>query len=161
MNRDEREELRALLWRRPLSEEERGRLEAWLAAHPEEREDWELEQGLTLALGRLREQEVPSNLAARVWAAIEGEESRQRPRPWAEGLGWLRGVWIRWALAGAAAVLVGITWWQGSRAPEVLRPEVVQVLSELGPPEALADFEVVSRLFAGPTPDVELLSLLQ
>jgi hypothetical protein len=161
MNRDEREELRALLWRRPLSEEEKARLQAWVAAHPEEREDWELEQGLTLALSRLREQEVPSNLAARVWAAIEGEESHERGWRWAEGLGWLRGVWIRWAVAGAAAVLVGVTWWQGAQAPEVLRPEVVQVLSELAPPEALAEFEVVSRLFAGPTPDVELLSLLQ
>jgi|GEM_PF-385162 hypothetical protein len=161
MNKRELEELRAALWQRPLRPEEEARLQSWLAGHPEEREDWDLERSLTHALGRLRQVEVPSNLAARVWSAIEREEAAPKRWRWAHRFSWVRAVWIRWAVAGAAALIVVMVWWQGWQAPKVLEPEAVQVWAELLSPEPLAEFDIVARLPVGPAPDVELLSLLQ
>lgn len=161
MNRRELEELRAALWRGPLNPDEEARLEAWLATRPGEREDWDLERSLTHALGRLRRLEVPSNLAARVWSDIEREDAARKSWRWANRLVWARGSWVRWALAGATALMVLMVWWQPWQGPRMLEPEVVRVWGELISPEPLAEFDIVARLPVGPAPDVELLTLLQ
>jgi anti-sigma factor RsiW len=75
--------------RRGLTVEEQGRLEAWLAAHPEERAHWQEETRLTALLLRLPPAPMSSNFTARVRHEIE--RAARRPTP----AGFLR--WRVWA----------------------------------------------------------------
>jgi len=162
MKRDDLDRLRAELWRRPLNAEEAAQLEAWLRPHPEAREDWALEQALTRALQSLPEREPPPSLHARVWAELDRDTAAAGPVRWREILGALRTAWVRWAIAGGVALLLGILSWQPFTPPNPPAPEVVRVWNDwAAPPEVWADFDVVARLPAGPGPDLELLTLLE
>src|SRR5437867_3577229 len=75
--------LREIAWRRPLTGTEQAELRAWLAAHPEARDEWELELALSRVVKKLPDAAVPSNFTARVLAEAQrrdAEEARGRSR---------------------------------------------------------------------------------
>src|SRR5512140_3011737 len=94
---------RELSWRRKLSSDEAAELRAWLATHPEARDDCEAEAGLSEALDRLPNVPLASNFTARVLQAVEREAGAPRPRahPDWQQPGW----WMKWLPRTAFAVV--------------------------------------------------------
>lgn len=155
--------LRETGWRRELTVAETAELRAWLAAHPEARPDWELDEQLTRALRGLRDAPLASNFTARVLQAVESE----RPAP---GHAWWRSGWqpARWAprlALVAVALAVGLfTYHQYEVAA---RQALGQKLAAFGAvksvpsPEVLQDFDAIRRLGQTPPADVALLKVLE
>ena len=108
--------LRELSWRRKLTAAEAAELQAWLAAHPEARADWEAEAGLNEALGRLPDAPVPSNFTARVLQAVEREAAAElrRRRTWQV---WLRWRWLPKAAVAAVVLGAGLVSYQQVKPP--------------------------------------------
>jgi anti-sigma factor RsiW len=164
------QELRELAWRRPLKAAEQARLEEWLARHPEVRADWEADAALNAALSKLLEKPAPSNLAARVLAAIDRQEVSTpagRRRNWLASLSWLPRVAVVAVLVGG-----GGFWYQQQRATRqaeaLARLEQAGALAKLATAteasalpsvEALENFEVILRIHPAPLADTELLSM--
>ena len=152
--------IRELAWRRNLSPEQEAELRAWLAAHPEAHDEWETDSAVTDGLTRLPDAPVPSNFTARVLQAVEAEAgARQRTAgaAWREGAWWRK--WLpRAAAAGviAGAVLLGVRHHQRA---EYARSVVM--LSNIGGPGILENFDAIHALDRGPAPDVDLLKALQ
>ena len=166
MKNDQNDQWREWIWRRELPPAQRERLRAWLKAHPEARPDWQLEAGLTEALGRLPDVPVPSNFTALVLQAVECDTAAGRHH----GLTWF--VWSRrprWLpRIGFAAILVGaglISYHYEVQA--VQRAAMAQsavtvsgVAAALPGPKILKDFEAIRALGQTP-PDVDLLRLFK
>ncbi len=145
--------------RRRLTAGERDEWEAWLAAHPEERAEWEVEMRLSRVLGSLLASPVPSNFTHRVLAAVERETARQARPPARRSR--LAAWWRRWQWAAgtAAALLVGAWFvrmeqqWQSRR--EVVRSvQALAAASDLPSVEMLQDFDAIYNLPGGPVPSV-------
>src|SRR3974390_2327092 len=66
---------RELSWRRKLSPAEAEEVRAWLAAHPEAQEDWDVETGLSEALDRLPNMPVATNFTVQVLRAVERKDN--------------------------------------------------------------------------------------
>ena len=153
-------------WRRRLTASERAQLDAWLAANPAARLDWEADAALTRELQRLPDTPLASNFTAQVMQAVE-RESRSTARRisfFEHIVQWFRrpASKLAWAVLLIAAGLFGF---QQHRAS--VRNEVAQGLSVLASMAALSDptvfenFETIRRLGqAAPTDDEELLAVL-
>jgi hypothetical protein len=158
-----------LSWRRKLTEAEDAELRAWMAAHPELQNDWELESSLTEGLGHLPEVPVGSNFTARVLGQLAKEQvgARRRGRSWIARLmevGWL-------PQTAAAAILLGIGlggyhFQQVRQERAHRREQVARSMAELSrvrapSTKALQDFDAILALSASPSADEKLLTLLQ
>ena len=160
------ERLRATGWRRELTEAEAAEIRAWLNAHPEARQDWELEEELNLALRKLEDASVASNFTARVLKAVEREAAPGAPQ---RGFAWP--VWWRslgWLPKAAVAVLVlGLSGLSVERYQAATRHRLARDVAALGgvkplpSPEVLQDFDAIRRLGRSPAPDVVLLGLMK
>jgi anti-sigma factor RsiW len=156
-------------WRHKLTPAEEASAREWLAQHPESRPDWDLEDRLSQALGKLPDAPVPSNFTARVLQAVE-RESATAPPPSASPMSWfLRNVLPR---AAVAAVILGaglFTYHEhvdraqkaANRAEWVRGVKVVAGVSSLPGPEILQDFDTIRRMSATPGPDPELIALMK
>lgn len=165
MNNAMFEELLALRHKRPLTLEERARLDGWLAAHPADKVRWTEETALSAALRRLPPPPVPSNFMARVWQDIEADDRRTAPAQ--TGAGWR--AWLRWPslaqqFALAVVLLAAVMIVQGRRArspAQVARSiEQVTTFAQLPNVALLRDFEAISRLNQSGA-DVELLAAFE
>ena len=151
-------ELRELLWRRPLSEAEQLRVRDC----PEIRAELELEARLNAALDQLPAAPVPSNFTARVLQAVDLEDSRTITRNWR----WALPRWIPRLAVTAAVVAVSAISWQHH---EVVRQRValarsVAAMAEssaLPGVEALKNYDVIQRMGEAQRPDDTLLALMQ
>ncbi len=168
MNDVRNEELVRLSFRRELTPEEESRLEAFFAANPQARAQWEEDHALGRAVQSLPDVPVSSNFTARVLTALDLEEARERrERPTKSRL---RAFFPR--LGWAAVATLVITFFVHNRN-EVKREQVVKVLWEAAhvsselkgisePDAVLQDFEVINRLVSTSAPsDDELLIALQ
>ena len=153
--------LRELSWRRPLTESEQAELRAWLAAHPEAQDGWEVDTNLSAMLQQLPDATVPSNFTARVLQAVEQETAAAARRPGFQRAGRWRGFLAR---TTAAVVVIGLGLFAYHRyeayglATDV---GIVAAVPEVPKLEVLEDFEAIRRLASAPQPDEELLALLQ
>lgn len=163
MNNAMFEELLALRHKRPLTPDERARLDGWLADHPADRALWLEEAALSTALRHLPQPPVPSNFMARVWQDIEAAERKAMTAE----TGW-RG-WFRWPslaqqFALAVLLLAAVMVFQGRRArsPVQVARSIEQVATFARVPsvEFLKDFEAISRLNQAAA-DVELLAAFE
>ena len=165
MNQDPLEQLSEILSRRPLSPPEQAQLDAWLAAHPEARVDWEADAALSAALARLPEKPAPSNLTARVLAEIEREDlatagARKTKTNWV-GLG----SWGWVTRTAVVVVLLGLGGWGYYRHQRVEDARnlaaAARTVSPL-PPELLEKFDLISSLPPPfPGADMELLAVMK
>ena len=150
-------------WRHRLSDAEIASVRAWLAQHPESRADWELEAGLSVALGKLPDVPVPSNFTARVLQAVERETAvAQRP---VRGFRWFwRSLVPRMALVAVVLGVGGLAYHQRatSRRVALVRDvKVVAGVASLPSPEILQDFDTIRRMSSTPGPDPELIALMK
>jgi len=157
--------LRELNWRRKLTPAEEAQLQAWLSENPESLADWENELALSEALGRIPDAPLPNNFTSQVLRAAELEiASEERVR----GTGiTLRRFWLRWVpgMAGVALVLgVGLISYhqiQESHRIQLVRSVSTLEAASLPGPQVLEDFDAIHAMSKPPTPDEELLRLLQ
>lgn len=175
MNQSEYSELKEKSWRSKLTASEQAELRTWLAEHPEQAEDWQLEANLTQAIQRLPDAPAPSNFTARVLRAVEHEALAQtRPHV----LVWK---WLFHSLVprtAVAAVLLGVALFtyneqhtasvrRKQQAELERRAELVQGVKavadvpSLPTPEILQDFDTIRKMGATPGPDPELIALLK
>ncbi len=155
--------LRETGWRRDLSGAETAELRAWLAAHPEARPDWELEEQVTRSLRGLRAVPVASNFTARVLQTVETQRdvpARAAGRRWWRPLVWApRFAWLAVALAAGL-----FTYHQHEAAQRHALGEKIAAVSNVKTvpsPEILQDFDAIRRLGQAPPADVALLKVLE
>jgi anti-sigma factor RsiW len=165
-------EVRTILekaWQRAPTPSELAALEAWLAAHPEARSEWQVELALSEALRRMEDVPVSSNFTHRVRQAIDQPTPRPSPSPFAPRLP----SWLRWLPRFAVGMLVVGMGWIGYRhheasersemagsVQEVSRLASMPVSAKLEPVEVWQDFDAI-RGMNTTGPDTELLALLQ
>lgn len=158
---------REAAWRGGLTPEQAQQLESWLAAHPDERGQWEEEVALTRLLARLPAATAPSNLTARVLDEIDRCAPEPQSAVGSSVLGWLRKVgWVP-RLAGVAVLVMagylGHHQYQSSQRAELARnvADVSELASVVPSVEVLMDFASIRNLESAAVPDNELLALLQ
>jgi anti-sigma factor RsiW len=167
MNESEYQALMEASWRRPLTEDEQGRLDAWLLAHPEAHNDWETESTLNRLLEQLPDAPVASNFTALVMRALEREPAAvvrseaflDRVKRWF----WRPAPRVAWALVIAVLLGFGYHQHQTNVRDEVARGlSVLANVATLSDPVVLQDFEAIQRLAqSAPDDDDELYALLQ
>jgi anti-sigma factor RsiW len=157
--------LREIHWQRKLTSSEAAELQAWLAAHPEARAEWDMEVKLNHALGRLPDVPLASNFTARVLQAVERDAAvavrRQRgPWPWSWRLHWLPRIALAAVVLGAGFV--------SYREFESLKfsrygqsVAAVSNVSSLPGPDVLRDFDAIRALNRTPAADEDLLAALK
>ena len=152
--------------RRKLTLTEESQLQAYFAAHPEERSAWEEEVALNQLLRQLPDAPVSTNFTAQVLSLVENERNRPasaRPAawwPWASPLPWARGT----ALASVALVIGLFSYhqYQLSYREEVVRSAATLSTFASLPMDLLENFEAIERLSQVPQKVyVELLAALQ
>src|ERR1041385_6395369 len=77
--------LREAAWRRPLTPDEKARLQSYLLVHAEAQHDWDQETALNQVLLTLLDAPLSSNFTARVVQAVDLDElqaARQRSAGW-------------------------------------------------------------------------------
>ena len=157
--------LRELSWRRKLTDAEEAELRAWLKAHPEAQADWEAEAGLNAALGGLPDMPVPSNFTARVLQAVERDAAGELRQGEPKLRFWRRLRWLpkaAFAVVILAAGLVSYHQFQAARFAEYAHSvAAVSDVSSLPSPEILQDFDAIRASNPSPTPDEQLLAVLQ
>lgn len=163
------EQMRELSWRPTLTAAQQSQLDAWLAAHPEARADWEAEAGLNEALGRLPDVPVASNFTARVLQEVEREMLAEERRNRAGRGFW--GGWTRWLpRAATVAAVLGLGLLSYNQVQVNKRARLAQSLAAVSTvgtipsPEILRDYdaiEALSQASATPAADEELLKLMQ
>ncbi|HMJ91112.1 MAG TPA: hypothetical protein VK530_14915 [Candidatus Acidoferrum sp.] len=159
MNNPIHDELIRLSLKRELNNEDRARIDAALAAHPELREQWETDAALGRMLRQLPDAPISSNFNSRVMEAIELEEretqrATNRPR-WRA---WLRRVQPRMSWALALALVSALSAYQyrvqqGTKArAQVEQAQFVHEIRNLSQdmvslpgPEVFKDFEVINQ----------------
>lgn len=143
-----------------LSPAEREALRAHLAAHPEERADWEAELALSRALRDLPDVPVASNFNARVLAQLSVPERRARRFTLPDWL--LRPAW---SLRLGLAMCLVLTGWLGFHQVQTRQvASTLATVSQVSPvpsPEILQDFEAIRLMTPTPGADDELLAILQ
>jgi anti-sigma factor RsiW len=163
------ERFREISWRRALTDAEHAELQAWLSAHPEFRAEWKAEMALSMSLTRLSEPAVPSNFTARVLQAVEREalvEARlQGTAGWWQVLA-RKARWVTGAAFAAIALLIGIGIHgrQVEKQHELALANSVIIISKvpvLPNAEVLANFETIRAMNQAPSPDDQLLALLE
>jgi hypothetical protein len=152
------DQVRELLWRRPLKDAER----AEAAKLPEWRAELEVETQLTEALEHLPLVQVSSNFTARVLQAIDREEARPQRRAWQ--LPWLR--WLpRMAVPVVLAAFAVVSWQHHEmnqhRTAIAQSVALVAGTSALPGVEALNNYEVIQRMSQSQHADETLLALMQ
>ena len=152
------DELRELLWRRPLSEAERLRA----GDRPETRTECELEARLNAALAKLPVAQVPSHFTARVQQAIDLDEYRQAATGWR----WSLPRWVPRLAVTAAVVVVSAFSWQHHEVVQqrvALARSVAAVAESSALPgvEALKNYDAIQRMGGAQRPDDKLLALMQ
>ena len=161
MNDVRKDELIRLGMQRELTPEEESRLEAWLAAHPETRAQWEEERALSRALRSLPDVPVSSNFTARVWQAVDLGEARETRR--AHSKSWRHLLLLRWRWGVAAALLISLGLFELRTAKRAQFDKQLRMVSSdlarLPGPEVLEDFDAIARLQeVSVTSDEELLA---
>ena len=107
MNNPVHDELIRLSLKRELTEDDRARIEAALAAHPELREQWEADAALGRALRTLPDAPLSSNFTSRVLDEIDlNDRDLARAAARSSWRGWLRRIQPRVSWAFALAVVV-------------------------------------------------------
>lgn len=138
MKEHEYNELLEASWQRPLTVAEEARIEEYLVAHPEHRDDWEQENALNQMLGDLPDAPLSSNFTARVMQATELEDARSnRKLTWFSRLKLPR---LAWVPVIAALGFFAVQWSKNNVEARV------QVMVEALPPDAevvLADFDAI------------------
>ena len=155
--------LREKAWRHRLSDAEIASVRAWLAQHPELRADWELEAGLSDALGRLPDVSVPSNFTARVLQAVERDTAVTRPALRRFDWFW-RSLVPRLAVVAIMLGVGGLAYHQQAtsrRAALVRDVKVVAGVASLPSPDILLNFDTISRISSTPGPDRELIEAMK
>ena len=157
-------------WRRPLTPEEKARLQDYLAAHPEAQTEWEEEAALNFHLERLADAPLSSNFTARLLQAVELEQAReQRPRSFslpAWSRRWLTGYLPKAASAMLLLVFlaVGLQQYRVYNRKQVAESveKLYSITAVFPKPEVFQDFEVIHQLGqVQPVDDAELLAALQ
>jgi len=156
MNADqERESLRELASKRPLTGPEQARLRQLLHHQPEARADWSEELALTEALHRLPEVPVSSNFTARVLRAAELEAGTPAPTPalWPAKLRFAR--WLPYA--ATLALVVATVWFirLERRAAQEAQYALDAAEIQLGRAKLARDAATLHSL--APVPSIELL----
>jgi hypothetical protein len=146
MNESLFDKLVEISWRRRLTPEEEGQLQAWLAAHPADAERWELETSLNGALDRLEPVVPPSNFTSQVLQLVERDQraseraQAESPRRW-----WMiPRLRLGWSLATAVIILVGYQQIHQNSRRMVTRG-VQSFSAALASPEVLEDFETIQK----------------
>jgi hypothetical protein len=160
------ERLREAAWRRKLTAAEIQQVQSWMAEHPQESKDWDLELELTEAIAHLPDVPVPSNFTSLVLGQVERDQSTNVRESggwysrWHVRLRWLPRVAV--ASVVLAAGLLSYQHVQDSKRrhqAESVR-EIVSYTAVPGP-EILQDYEAIQAMSQSPAPDVELLKALQ
>jgi hypothetical protein len=166
MNESDYQALVEASWRRPLTADEQAQLDGWLAAHPLQQADWEVEHRLNSLLANLPDAPVASNFTAQVLQALDRAEATERRQPsvW-ERLGrWFRRPAPRmaWALLLVGALWLGYDRYRdGERGDMAKGLSVMATVATLSDPAVLQDFEAIQRLGqAAPGDDEELYAVL-
>ncbi len=169
MNDPVYQELREFSWRRELTAAEEARLQAWLAAHPEAKSDWEAEAGLNRLLGELAAPAVSSNFTSLVLqaagrdGAAAARASQSRARGW-----WLWPSWV--ARAAVASVVLGLAlgvfshhhYVQSNRLAMARSVTEVYPIVEASNPEVIENFDAIAWMGdLQPRGDTELLALME
>jgi len=156
--------LRESAWRRKLTEAEAAELRAWLAAHPEAREDWEAESALNAALTLLPAASVPSNFTARIMQAVDREtaSSPEGVRTWR----WNWQLVLPRVAAAMAVMVVGVLALHQytihhQRIALVKTVALVTSGQPVPSTEALENFAAIRRMSQPQHADDELLALLK
>jgi anti-sigma factor RsiW len=176
MNNPVHDELIRLSLKRELTEEDRARVDAALAAHPELREQWENDAVLGRMLRQLPDAPVSSNFTARVLDAIDLDARRdaraQRKPGWRDHLRALQPR-LGWGVGLAALIAFGTHQYRmqqaGRAQAEIEQAQLVydirnlsQDFAALPGPEVFRDFEAINQfrqVSAGN--DDELLKVLR
>jgi len=165
MTEPDDKQMRETAWRRQLTPAETVELEAFLATHPDNREDWDLELELNRALEQLpAAPPVASNFTSLVMQEVERERRNKARRSiwprWLTGLGWMP--------RAVAAMLVGGvtcgTYLQyQARARAEMAGDVAQVTEIMSAtdPVVMANYDAIQRMGGDRQPqvDAELLVL--
>lgn len=153
---------------RAVSPEEQARRAAWLAAHPESRQELAEEEALNKWLDALPNAPLSSNFTAQVLAAV-AQEQRTADRAKAAAPWWTPLV-VRWrravpafAMVLAVVVFVSLQWRQSAEQTAVAHSMVVVSSAAAVPSvDVLKDFDAINRLGqVAPAADLELLTALQ
>jgi hypothetical protein len=150
-----------LSWRRKLSSSEEAELAALLAKQPEVQLDWEVEAALNAGLKQLPDAPVPSNFTALVLQAVE-RESRASINAQSKLLIWR--LLPRLGFAVLAGTVGFVAYQQTIAARQAGYAQSVEAVSDISPalnPEILKDFETIRAMNRMPSPDEQLLNLLQ
>lgn len=177
MKNSVQDELIRISLKRELGDDDRARIEAALAAHPELRGQWEFDAALGRLLRQLPDVPVSSNFTARVLDTIELDERRsarstRKPKRWAL---WLRSVQpkLTWGAAFALLIAAGTHQYrvqQSTRAQtQIEQAQLVheirslsQDLASLPGPEVFRDFDAINQFRqVGTGSDDELLRVLR
>jgi anti-sigma factor RsiW len=161
-------QLRDLSWRRELTPAEHARLQAWLAAHPEAKEDWEAEASLNHLLQELPQAPpVSSNFTALVLQAVERDSAATacaRQSCWRV---WWQSWWPRTAVATTVLAL-GIGVFLHQRQVEQDRFAMARSVTDVYPvveasnPDVMENFDAIAWLGdLQPKGDSELLALME
>lgn len=152
--------LRETAWRRRLTAAEESELAAWLEAHPEAREEWQLDLALTARLATLPDAPVASNFTARVLQSVGQGRPGARPgkdRPWA--------LWRLLPRAAVALVVLAVGFFayherqMGRRAELARELAAASALAAASDPQVVQDFNVILQMGRTPVADEELLAL--
>jgi anti-sigma factor RsiW len=161
VNESEYQDLLETAARRALTAGEQARLEAWLAARPEARADWVMDERLTRCLRRLPDIPLPTNFTARVLHKAERLAEGHRPRHVPVWLRWLRGLGPGWHVAGAlgaVALVVGVQYHQARQRADLSLSLQALPAASLAEVDLWRDFESINTLPAGPLPSVDQLA---
>jgi len=157
------EKLREISWRRKLTSAEERELREWLVAHPEVHESFELETGLTEALGKMADVPVASNFTARVVKAVELEGiAEARGKHSSASLRRRLPRWLPRIASATIVVMAGSAYLYNYNVGAWQRDLVQRVAKvPLPNPEILTNFEAIRIVSATPAPDEQLLALFK
>jgi anti-sigma factor RsiW len=157
---NEFDSLREKSWRRKLTPAEEASLRAWLAEHPEDKANCELDGELNRSLEKLANVPMPSNFTARVLQAIE-RESMTATQPSPNRMRWfLRSLLPKGAVAGAIFAVGVLTYHEHtvSKRAELARDMKTVAGVRVPGPEILQDFDTIRQVTG---PDPELIALMK
>lgn len=123
MNNPVHDELMRLSLKRELNDEDRARIEATLAVHPELREQWEADAALGHALRQLPDAPVSSNFTSLVLDAIDRDERLGQAAVRSTWRDWLRRMQpqVSWGFALALIVAFGAYEYQNQQSTRAKR----------------------------------------
>ncbi|MBU6402341.1 MAG: hypothetical protein KGS61_18645 [Verrucomicrobia bacterium] len=154
--------------RHPPTAEEERQWQAYLAAHPAERQAREEDLRLNQLLRQLPDAPLASNFTTRVLQALDRETARQGPTRWRPALAnWVgRLNWVAATALLALALTLGALAYQRHRRR--VQSELARSLAAVTPVatlptlEMLEHFDAIRRLsLAPPVPDRDLLTASQ